>query len=1382
MKLIRSFCLSITVLLFLFLTGCGPNLPVYKYPQFETSKIKVGILPFKNEPSNYSFAGKFNNEFRDLFAAVAYNTSAFEDIHAFDNKSEAKDVDYIVQGRVTKINYDRGVTIGTFTLPLLTAIGGLFLFSNPEIMIYGYLTEAGAFAFALESLIDKHFYYHDYDLAVEFQMIDARTGKSIYTEEFSHSIRLIFDEAETYSYGGEMTPSGFLSGVKTFTTHQDLESICKYCFFNCIQNISEKFIRKVIELNITPGKTSKGYAIEKPAQAPQNVNKESKVEKSVQEDQNVPKESAVEKPEQENQNTGNESIAKLSAQEEATSTKKFLESQFYVSLFNRKKDLAINWENMQNEFAVRVKNNFLINSYKQSVELYLEKDTILKKYAEEQLNKNGIYKTDRNFNYNYYLLLYAITYLEEYRQKSMDASTRITAEDMEELIKNSQFRHKQYKYLDSTSVVEISHSFEAKRKYAEWITAKVLSDAAEDKMLNPAVCILSSPFPENEKVQCLQLQSLQVKDKYPAFSFNEKKSSNTFTNIFTAKYFSSAKDKNKTFIECEIGDGIGTMYGIPLTSNAVRYRYFPNNKDASYFTFYAFGLGMVLPLTDSFEEKKLGITTDNSSIYLTGKDQSNVNFRIYAGNIEILNKYQNDEKIKWFNTNIEAGGDLNFNLGSLNFQAGVKYGYNSFYYYGGLGFNVETFSKEGDALIKFNLPAGVSKSSGFNDNADRKEPTENRQKPLPSAGTSKEPKKANEKIINKNAANETKKEPVVEKPLPVIETPVTKWTVFNVRLGLNNSAFSPEAFPFLVNLVDTLLKNPNLNAEIRGYTDNVGADTYNQTISKKRADIFKDYLISKGIDAGRLTSVGYGEVNPIADNKFYEGRAKNNRVELIVKSKLAVNENEGTNKTKTKEPVQNNKTELKTNKKEAPNKINTAENDQKNNELSGIKNKEKDVTNQINSFSPKTSEKFIATVDNSWLSFEVSPDSRHVAFAIKSGDKMFVTIDGKEEKQFDGILKGTLNFSEDGKRFAYGAAAGGKNFIVVDGKEETQYDSIFCAPQFSKDSKHLAYAAGLGDRRCVVVDGKEEKQYDGILSGTPIFSPSGNRLAYGAKVENKWFVVVDGNEEKWYDGILGALSFSSDGKHLAYAAELGDKVFVVLDGKEGKQYDIIFSSPVFSPDGAHMAYAAGLGDRRFVVVDGKEEKQYDAILKGSPIFSADGKHLAYSVVLGDKKFVVVDGKEEKMYDAILEDTPIFSPDSKRVAYGVKSGNKEFVVLDGNEEKQYDGTSAAPVFSPDSKHVAYGAKMGNKRLIILDRKEEKLFDGIGVSMIFSSDSRHFAYGAKLEDKWFVVINGKKEEQQYDAFIKGSKIIFDTNYSLHFLVLKGNGVYLVEKDLR
>ncbi|MCB1832791.1 MAG: OmpA family protein, partial [Geminicoccaceae bacterium] len=68
--------------------------------------------------------------------------------------------------------------------------------------------------------------------------------------------------------------------------------------------------------------------------------------------------------------------------------------------------------------------------------------------------------------------------------------------------------------------------------------------------------------------------------------------------------------------------------------------------------------------------------------------------------------------------------------------------------------------------------------------------------------------------------------------------------------------------------------------EVQGHTDSTGATDYNQGLSERRAQSVLDYLTGKGVEAERLTAVGFGENRPIASNDTEEGRAQNRRVEI----------------------------------------------------------------------------------------------------------------------------------------------------------------------------------------------------------------------------------------------------------------------------------------------------------------------------------------------------------------------------------------------------------------------------------------------------------------------------------------------------------------------
>jgi outer membrane protein OmpA-like peptidoglycan-associated protein len=92
----------------------------------------------------------------------------------------------------------------------------------------------------------------------------------------------------------------------------------------------------------------------------------------------------------------------------------------------------------------------------------------------------------------------------------------------------------------------------------------------------------------------------------------------------------------------------------------------------------------------------------------------------------------------------------------------------------------------------------------------------------------------------------------------------------------------PEAREKLAKVSGILLAYPNLKVQVEGYTDNVGGEMYNQTLSQQRGDAVRAYLISQGVGPDNITSTGYGMSNPIADNATAAGRAQNRRVQMVV--------------------------------------------------------------------------------------------------------------------------------------------------------------------------------------------------------------------------------------------------------------------------------------------------------------------------------------------------------------------------------------------------------------------------------------------------------------------------------------------------------------------
>lgn len=120
---------------------------------------------------------------------------------------------------------------------------------------------------------------------------------------------------------------------------------------------------------------------------------------------------------------------------------------------------------------------------------------------------------------------------------------------------------------------------------------------------------------------------------------------------------------------------------------------------------------------------------------------------------------------------------------------------------------------------------------------------------------------------------------------PVVSKEIQKkieYAARNIYFNTGSAKLLSKSFAPLDSVVKVLTEDPNLKLSIEGHTDNVGKEDANQQLSENRAQAVKDYLIGKGIDEGRITSQGFGETNPVADNNTAEGRARNRRVLLVV--------------------------------------------------------------------------------------------------------------------------------------------------------------------------------------------------------------------------------------------------------------------------------------------------------------------------------------------------------------------------------------------------------------------------------------------------------------------------------------------------------------------
>ena len=106
-----------------------------------------------------------------------------------------------------------------------------------------------------------------------------------------------------------------------------------------------------------------------------------------------------------------------------------------------------------------------------------------------------------------------------------------------------------------------------------------------------------------------------------------------------------------------------------------------------------------------------------------------------------------------------------------------------------------------------------------------------------------------------------------------------------VLFDFDKDTFTETDLKELQRAVAFVKKYPGSTIRLDGYTDSIGTDAYNIKLSERRARAVMNYLIKEaGVDRPKITAVGHGKADPVADNRTAEGRAKNRRVEVSILS------------------------------------------------------------------------------------------------------------------------------------------------------------------------------------------------------------------------------------------------------------------------------------------------------------------------------------------------------------------------------------------------------------------------------------------------------------------------------------------------------------------
>lgn len=120
--------------------------------------------------------------------------------------------------------------------------------------------------------------------------------------------------------------------------------------------------------------------------------------------------------------------------------------------------------------------------------------------------------------------------------------------------------------------------------------------------------------------------------------------------------------------------------------------------------------------------------------------------------------------------------------------------------------------------------------------------------------------------------------PAPAPPPPAPAPPDYNFT--NIQFEFDSGILKTESYPILDKAAAEMKKDPSATFTLKGYASAEGTDEHNMQLSKDRANSVKTYLVNTGVNGANLSTKGYGEANPIADNTTEAGRVKNRRVEI----------------------------------------------------------------------------------------------------------------------------------------------------------------------------------------------------------------------------------------------------------------------------------------------------------------------------------------------------------------------------------------------------------------------------------------------------------------------------------------------------------------------
>jgi hypothetical protein len=368
-----------------------------------------------------------------------------------------------------------------------------------------------------------------------------------------------------------------------------------------------------------------------------------------------------------------------------------------------------------------------------------------------------------------------------------------------------------------------------------------------------------------------------------------------------------------------------------------------------------------------------------------------------------------------------------------------------------------------------------------------------------------------------------------------------------------------------------------------------------------------------------------------------------------------------------------------------------------------------------------------------------SPDSAHVAWAVKNGAQYLVTVDDRKWPPLDATDFARMAFSPDSAHLAAAAYAGNGWKLFVDGRAlpvptatgpkgetpairpstppaaaQTAEASLHRFGQLAwrPDSHGLAFHAGYAGSAWTLfsqsLDGTvlcTSNPFDGTAKQNPAVSADGQCVAVAFLARNKWAVAT-----ARASATTTPATSSSTGASNSFAALWADSV--------------CFYEPAGAAQNTSTLLYLGAQNNqwRLYIDDRPANDSFDALVQGSFVVSPDKHHYLFAGKRGGQTFVVKDGATLASHDECGASTFAFSPDSRHVAYAARNGPNWFTCVDGKPGAPFNMMTGSPVaFSPDSSRVAYVAMTAQKT-------------------------------------WHLVVgqNGELQSRAYDAFLKGSHV--------------------------